>query len=516
MCKLMKTHVYILYTGGTIGMAPKHNQGAYSQLQPMPSFNLLDWLPGLQVLDDAESSKSMGLPLENGNLIELSLGNIKPVDSSDMTPRHWLAIARQIAALYSAYDGFVILHGTDTMAYTSSALSFMFEHLAKPVVVTGSQLPIMDARTDAIANVMHAIQIAGYQASGLPLIPEVILVFADKILRGCRATKISTSGEAAFDSPNFPPLGTIGEHITIHQQHAQPCPAIDACFGVSDAWVSQVGLLVLFPGIPYASLQAVLLHPAHVGIVLSTYGAGNAPSYPAFLRLIEQSVQGVIQAANLVETTELPNDRLIVNISQCTQGTVEMGLYEASSGILERGVLSGLDMTPEAALTKLMWTLGTQFGAGRVAQMQISQRGEQTENLFDLRYGAIAENLPVSLFTASTSPDGRLDRERISRAMLRISGLGVAGVTDGERVDIQVFMNMPRADHTTDLSEERCVATLSFVHEADKPIQMRIQNITYKAQHVIGNGDVILTLVTGSPDVKVFFKGLYLAIYAKA
>ncbi len=558
----MKTRVYILYTGGTIGMAPKDPNDPYSPLEPKPLSDLLRFVPGfsvkeaksyrsdtarqlakkqqesLQKLERAEQKqaalkepdptlqheiakliehKPNFLELDSGNVIEFGSGSIEPVDSSDISPTQWIQIAQKIRTVYADYDGFIVLHGTDTMAYTSSALSFMFENLDKPVIVTGSQLPIAATRTDAVLNFTNAIYVAGYQATDLPLIPEVVIVFADKVLRGCRATKVSSSDWAGFDSPNFPQLGTIGEHITINTNYLLPRPDGKRFFVKTDL-VPQVFNISVFPGLLEGPMRKLFLDGDTEGIVLRTYGTGNVPGNEGFLHMVEQSVQGdaLTSMTGDIQPKVIASGRLIVNISQCTQGTVEMGLYEASSGILERGVLSGLDMTPEAALTKLMWTLGTQFGSGRIAQMQISQRGEQTENLFDLRYGAVAAGDPVSVFTASAAPDGRLDRDRISRAMLRLSGLGVKGVEDGERVDVRVFMNMPRADHRTTVDEARCVASISFVHEADKPVQTRMQNITYKTQNVIGSGDVILTLVTSSPQVKLFFKGLYLAVYAKS
>ena len=511
-------------------MAPKNTDEPESPLVPKPFSDLLRFMPGFSVSEDSSDdsderpdSEKTGIPspgalrLDNGHLIEFLCDSLKPVDSSDISPMHWIQIAEKIQLVYADYDGFIILHGTDTMAYTSSALSFMFENLDKPVIMTGSQLPIAATRTDAVLNFTNAIYVAGYQVTGLPLIPEVMIVFADKILRGCRSTKVSSSDWAGFDSPNFPQLGTIGEHIIINTNILLPRPKGKRFFIKTDL-IPRVFNINLFPGFSANPMRKLFLDQETEGIVLRTYGTGNVPGDAAFLAMIKQSVQGdtLISLAGDTQSQAIPNGRLIVNISQCTQGTVEMGLYEASNRILEQGVLSGLDMTPEAALTKLMWTLGTQVGDGRVAQLQISQRGEQTENLFDLRYGGVAQSRPVSVFTASAVPDGRLDRNRISRAMLRLSGLGVTGVENGERVNVKVFMNMPQADHTTDVSEGRCVTSLSFMHSTEQPMQTRMQNITCKTQQVIGHGDVILTLVTSSPQVQLFFHGLYLTVYAKS
>jgi L-asparaginase len=306
-------------------------------------------------------------------------------------------------------------------------------------------------------------------------------------------------------------LGTIGEHIVVSTGYVLPVPAGNKKFFVKSDMKNNVFNINLFPGFTSKNelMEKLFYDDAVDGVVMRTYGAGNAPDDPAFLATVRKSIA---------------KGKLIVNVSQCQVGTVEMGLYEASSELLEAGVLSGLYMTPEAALTKLMWTLGTQFGEGRTNQVQISQRGEQTENLFDLRLGGLTPEKAASVYTNAVSPDGRLDRDRISRAMLRISGLGVVDAHDGDVVLVSVFMNKPNSDHATPTdSEERCVAIIEFAYDAAKPEQTRMKNITYKTQNVIGKGDVILTLVarkTGKPGIaepaKIFFKGLYIAVYATA
>ena len=532
----MKTKVYILYTGGTIGMAPRDKEDPFSPLRPKPLAELFEYLPGFNKADDptkyrSDDAKTLAninasknaeeqepfIELDNGNLIVFGSGSFeKPVDSSDVGPVDWKRMAEMIAAVYDDYDGFVILHGTDTMAFTASALSFIFENLAKPVVVTGSQLPLVGIRTDAPLNFINAINIAGYQATDLPLIPEVVIAFADKVIRGCRASKVSSSNWAGFDSPNFPLLGTIGEHIKINTSYLLPTPGGNKRFFIKTDFDANVFHLTIFPGFTVDQISKIVEDEKTKGIVLRTYGTGNVPGNRDFLETLGRTIN---------------DGKMIVNLSQCTEGTVEMGLYEASSGLMERGVISGLDMTPEAALTKMMWTLGTQFGDGRTMQMQINQRGEQTENLFDLRFGALSQKDAKAIYTNAVSPDGRLDRNRISNAMLRISDLGVVGVKasktdedenksakakDSEKsiVKIRVFMNMPTAGHETELGQDRHIGTLEF--NWDGTPTTRMKNITHATQNVIGSGDVILTLVSESPDIKLYFSGLYIALYAKA
>lgn len=429
-----ESNVLVLYTGGTFGMAHENPDNPASPLVPQTEKEIRKLLP--------PTIEKLGIRWELRGLTDFSgagIGNpVKPLDSSDVNRVHWQYMAKAIEHYYNDYDGFVVIHGTDTMAFTSSALSFMLMNLAKPVVVTGSQLPLFNPRTDGVINLVNALQVAGYRASNLPLIPEVVLVFADVILRGNRARKMSAASWRGFESPNYPALGHIGEYIRIDQALLRPLPdLVNEPFylrhGLSDA-VMDVGL---FPGLSAAQLTALFALDGLRGVVLRTFGAGNAPSEPKFLDPIGDAIR---------------NRRLtIVNVTQCPEGRVEAGLYENSSGLLERGVVSGIDLTPEAALTKLMSLLENEPPEEVALQMQRDQQGEMSESLFDLRYGqpdaqgARKASSVAGAVVLSTPPPATFNRRDLTRAMIRMSQLAISGEGVVQPPEVKVMVNHPNA-----------------------------------------------------------------------
>ncbi len=316
--------VLILYTGGTIGMTANHRTGA---LENFGAERFRRHVPELDALTCHVDVRAFH----------------PPIDSSDMEPAHWVQMARIIATARDAYDGFVVLHGTDTMAYTASALSFMLENIGKPVVITGSQLPIGQLRTDGKENLLTSIEIAAARdAEGRPRVPEVCIYFDSRLMRGNRTTKVNTEGFNAFRSFNHPSLAHAGVTIRYEDQLILR-PAPDAPFRPHYGLDTRVLVLTLFPGIRADYVEHVLGLQGLRALVLKTYGAGNAPQkswlVDSLRRLVEKGV-------------------IVVNITQCTRGAVEMRRYETGLQLLQAGVLNGYDSTIECCITKLMSLLG--------------------------------------------------------------------------------------------------------------------------------------------------------------
>lgn len=332
--------VFVAYTGGTIGM--KRADDGY---RPAPGY-LAEQVARLPELEDPKMPR-------------LEIRELEPlVDSSNMTPVHWVRMGEAIAARYDEFDGFVVLHGTDTMAYSASALSYMFEGLQKPVVFTGSQIPLVEIRSDARHNLITSLLIAAHQP-----VPEVCLLVGDRLLRGNRSTKVSAERFLAFDSPNHPPLGTAGVHVEIRRDALRRTPRRDFRFHTVEG--AEIADLRIFPGITPRFLRQALAEPVR-GAVLHTYGVGNAPDDAELIEAIrEATARGVV----------------IVNCTQCLQGSVQMEQYATGRALLGAGVTSGFDMTPEAALTKLVAMLSRHREPEEVRYwMQQDLRGELTRS----------------------------------------------------------------------------------------------------------------------------------------
>jgi L-asparaginase len=315
--------ILIIYTGGTIGMVHDPVNGS---LVPIDFRHISDHVPEL---------RKFGYDLNS-----VSFDPVK--DSSNIDPGVWIKIAEIIEQNYTGFDGFVVLHGTDTMAYTASALSFMLENLGKPVILTGSQLPIGLLRTDGKENLITSIEMAASRENGFPAVPEVCIYFDNKLTRGNRTTKMSAEHFDAFSSPNYPPLAEVGLHIKYYNNLINN-PAKDQRLIIHKVFDNNVAILKLFPGINRKLIQSIMNTDGLRGLIIETFGSGNAPTYQWFLDDLKQFID---------------KGGIILNVTQCHGGSVEMGLYETSRQMLSAGVVSGKDLTSEASVTKLMHLLG--------------------------------------------------------------------------------------------------------------------------------------------------------------
>lgn len=338
-----QTSILVIYTGGTIGMVRDHDTGT---LKPFNFNNIYEQLPALRLIDTKIDNYCFD-PV---------------IDSSDINPEHWQKLAKVIYDRYEEYDGFVVLHGSDTMAYTASALSFMLENLNKPVILTGSQLPLGMIRTDGRENFITAIEIAAAMDDETPVIPEVAIYFENQLMRGNRTIKYNAEHFEAFRSPNYPELANAGVYIKYRKNYIRKPnfkklrykPALD----------NNVAILKLFPGISPEYVSAVLNIKGLRALVLETYGSGNAPTVKWFIDALKLSID---------------NGLIIVNVTQCQGGSVEMEKYQTGMALKEIGILSGNDITTEAAITKLMHLLGNYKTMHEIIhKLSLDIRGELT------------------------------------------------------------------------------------------------------------------------------------------
>ncbi|MGI9530989.1 asparaginase [Lutimonas sp.] len=334
--------ILLIYTGGTIGMVKDYKSNA---LKPFDFENIKVKIPELKLLDCKIETTAFS----------------EPIDSSDMSPEYWIKIAEIIKSRYDDIDGFVVLTGTDTMSYTSSALSFILENLSKPVIFTGSQLPIGDLRTDAKENLITAIQVAASRKNDEAIIQEVGLYFEYKLYRANRTTKVSSEQFEAFESPNYPHLAESGVHLNFNDSHLLR-PDKKLPLQLQKKLDAKVLVLKLFPGISESVVSHILKYPELEGLILETYGAGNAPTSQWFSNSLLKIIQKGIP---------------VINVTQCISGGVLMGHYETSVHLKNMGVISGKNITTESALAKLKLLLGKKIPFENFKrEFELSLRGE--------------------------------------------------------------------------------------------------------------------------------------------
>ncbi|RZL56081.1 MAG: asparaginase [Pedobacter sp.] len=337
------TKILIIYTGGTIGMVNDPKTGT---LIPFDFEQIQENVPELARLD-----------------YQLSVHSFNPIlDSSNMDPVIWKELAELIKDKYEIFDGFVILHGSDTMSFTAAALSFMLQNLAKPVVLTGSQLPIGEIRTDAKENLITALEIAATKKDGKAMVPEVCVYFDYQLFRGNRSIKNDSEKFEAFTSPNYPILAEAGVNLDFFPNYILPIPT--AAFNIHTKFNSNIGVLKMYPGITESAVKAITESNVDA-IILEAFGSGNTTTADWFIKCLQDAIA---------------NGKIVVDISQCKGGSVQLGMYETSRKLQQMGILSGYDMTFEATVTKLMYLMGLGISNEEIReQMEISISGELTK-----------------------------------------------------------------------------------------------------------------------------------------
>ena len=339
----IKTKILVIYTGGTIGMVQDEQTGT---LQPLDFKNIYQQIPILHSYE-----------------LQIDFHSFDPlIDSSNVQPPFWIKLASVIEDNYKKYHGFVVLHGTDTMAFTASALSYMLENLNKPIILTGSQLPLGVTRSDGRQNIINSIEIASSYSKGLPVVPEVAICFENNLLWGNRNYKFNAENFKAFLSGNYPHLAEVGVHIKYNENYIiKPSYQRLRVYKNLD---SNVVILKIFPGISENIVNSILNAEGLKGVILETYGAGNAPTDSWFINQLEAAID---------------KGMLILNVTQCKQGSVEMGRYETSAELDRIGIIGGYDITVESALTKMMFVLGSGLlREEQIKLLQTSLRGEMT------------------------------------------------------------------------------------------------------------------------------------------
>lgn len=495
--------VLVIYTGGTIGSKPRDPDPDSPQVV-VPWAELEAATPELQKL------KSRGLPVE--------CEEIEPLDSCNVGPKEWQEIASIIERRYNEFDGFVILHGTDTMVYTASALSFMLRELAKPVILTGAQRSAMvDVRNDASQNFITSVLLACPPFSQVPVVPEVCIYFGGQLLRGNRTVKRDTAGYEAYESPNFSPLGEVGDRIVIHESRVRALPESGRRFNVRKSLDTNVTSILVYPGIQETDLAKRQLdglaarpskHPENLkAAIVMAYGSGNIPTlWPDWLENFREARnQGMV----------------VATVSQCKRGAVELGIYETSALLLELGFVAASDITLEAALCKLMVLLGDQdLSQDEVEEaFQRDLAGEQGSSVFLTKYpikpGSIVHkgDPPASVRVPGRPLEGGWHPTHVERALLRFRG---AKLTSSKRPPIKfsVYLNLDRVE---DASKDHPGYAGEFKKEPEqRDDQIILFDVTAVLTALVKPGDrASFTVFLDTDDSEFSWNSIELAIISK-
>ena len=457
--------VFVIYTGGTIGSMPKDPNDPDSP----------------QVVVDWDTFKDLTEPLKKSEKIlgfRVDAYSTKPLDSCNIGPKEWKEMADVIKENYDEYEGFVILQGTDTMIYTASALSFMLKDLEKPVIVTGAQLAFLfNVRNDGFQNMITALQIANprHPRIRIPVIPEVCIYFNGQLLRGNRCRKFNASGFNAYQTPNYKPLAVAGESIEVDERLILKVPQ-DKAFITQTRMETNVVAINFFPGIQDGDiLKNILSDPKLKGVVLMAYGAGNIPTNPKVMQLIK-------------EVTE--RNVVVLNVTQCGGGKVELGMYETSAFLLDIGVVSGVDITPEAALTKLMMLLGDEDMTPHEVALKVQQNiaGEQSLSIYTMEF-ITKENQVDTENNRVRIPAANIDKvwdsvDEIDRIMLRFRNGKIQNKSKKPYVDIKLFINLG-SDEALDETNPNFIGT--FKRIPNEAPTILFFDITERAKKILGD-----------------------------
>ncbi|MBY0429848.1 MAG: asparaginase [Rhodospirillales bacterium] len=490
----MSEGVLVIYTGGTIGSKPKDPNDPSSPQVVVSG----DEFKHDTKLDDFKFPVDM-----------VSLPN--PIDSCNMTPSEWKWIAGKIKETYEKYNGFVILHGTDSMVYTASILSFMLENLGKPVVLTGAQRAhLFNLRNDALQNIISAITIANPQYYGLPVIPEVVVLFGTEILRGNRTRKRDANGYTAYESPKYPPLGRVGANIDIREElllRRDPTKQ----FFVRSTIEPNVVYLQVFPGLQNTNFTSRILGDKQLkGVVCGAFGAGNIPTDAAYL--------GQFRSA-------IADGKWVQAVTQCTLGGVELGLYETSNLLIDVGFVSGTDLTPEAALCKMMIAVGDEDLKDNPAllreYLQTSVAGEQSLSVFETKYarsGAAhveaGTDYTKRRLQADTPLAGQWRPADVSNVQLRFYGATVTCPAEQQSVEIEIYANLASGDDPDPSAANFCG---NFKRRPSSESGVISFDVTRTVRAIAQTGRLLpFTVVMRGESGKFAWTSAELAIFAKA